>query len=106
MFSILIVDAERLNEMPLAFQLYVKDYFEWKIVLGKEVYVAMIRIDYDFAKYHRKGVAPGHSVDLLKYSDGLDDDPRAGTRTRPSLNEWIHKEVERGEFLWCFYTSD
>ena len=91
---ILVVPAEYLKNTPPAFQQYVADYFEKKEILGKPCLVAFQALSLN---YHRKvkGVAPGHSVDLMEYKQGLNGQ---------SLSEWIRSEVKNGS-LWQFEKS-
>jgi hypothetical protein len=92
----MIVDAELLPETPKAFQDYVAQYFTEASVLGKRVFVATTKVCGD--RYGR-GYAPAHSVDLMRFKDGLEP--------KQSLNDWMCKA--EGTVLWQFaggYDSD
>lgn len=98
MAHVMIVDADRLPETPVAFQQYVARYGTSKTMLGRRVVILSIKICGDFG-FRDRGYAPGHSVDLMRYREGLAPDQ--------SLNDWIRKA--EGEFLWTFaggYDSD
>jgi hypothetical protein len=98
MAHVMIIDAERLHETPKAFQDYVHRYATEKTILGKRALVMCIKITGAFSSRDR-GYAPGHSVDLMRYRDGLADGQ--------SLNDWIYKAT--GTYLWTFaggYDSD
>ena len=91
MSGVMLVDPERLPETPLAFQQYVAKFFVEKQVLGRKVLVASTTISN--GHYGGKGIAPSHSVDLMRFREGLGKDE--------SLNDWIRKA--EGKFLWQFY---
>jgi hypothetical protein len=87
----MLVDPELLSQAPEAFQQYVKEFFVEKQVLGRKVLVASTTITN--GRYGGKGTAPSHSVDLMRFKDGLGKDE--------SLHDWIRKA--EGKFLWQFY---
>lgn len=94
MSSVIIVDPDLLPEAPLAFQQYVEEFFVKKKLLGREVLYAatVLSMNYSYGRVE-KGVAPSHSVDLMRFKDGLKKDQ--------SLNEWMSKAD--GKFLWRLY---
>jgi len=91
----MIVDPEMLPEAPAAFQQYVAEFFAKKKVLGKDVLVAAmsLRSVPQYGHAASKGVAPSHSVDLMRFKDGLKKDQ--------SLSDWMSKA--EGKFFWRFY---
>lgn len=91
----MLVDPELLSQAPEAFQQYVKEFFAKKKVLGREVFVASLTLSngYRYGFAASKGTAPSHSVDLMRFKDGL--------KPGESLSDWIHKA--EGKFLWRFY---
>lgn len=91
MASVMIVDADRLGETPLAFQQYVEHFFRESTCLGKRVFVATRVLQFDHWKHARGGFAPSHSIELMGYTEGLKGAP---------LGDWIFKA--RGTFLWEF----
>ena len=98
--SVVLVDAEKLPETPVAFQQYVAEFFRKTKVLGKEVFIASMELSFYSSRSsgHRKGqgVAPSHSVDLMHFKEGL--------KGGQSLNDWMDKA--EGKFLWRFYASE
>jgi hypothetical protein len=92
--SVIIVDPKLLPEAPLAFRQYVKEFFVKKKMLGREVLVAATTITN--GNYGSKGVAPSHSLDLRRFSEGLPPGQ--------DLNDWIRKA--EGKFLWRFHGVD
>lgn len=98
MASVMIVDAEQLDNVPQAFRQYVERYFQKTTCLGKTVYVATRYLHLDLYK-SRSGFAPRHSLDLACFTEGLAKDE--------TLGGWISKA--RGKLLWEFeggYDSD
>jgi hypothetical protein len=91
MSGVMLVDPELLSETPEAFQQYVKEFFTKKKVLGREVLIASTTISN--GHHGGKGIAPSHSVDLMRFKDGL--------KANESLNDWIRKA--EGKYLWQFY---
>lgn len=100
MGCVILVDPERLNETPAAFQEYVRLHFLPKEVLGKQVLVASAKLSWSYTDYESmrrpQGVAPSHSCDLMRFKKGL----KAGQ----NLNEWMREND--GKYLWQLYASD
>ena len=90
----MIVDPEMLAEAPLAFQQYVAEFFVKRKVLGKECFVASTVLSWRWS--NQKGSAPSHSVDLMRFKEGLKKDE--------SLNDWMRKA--EGKFFWQFYSHE
>lgn len=87
----MLVDPELLHKTPPAFQQYVAKFFVEKQVLGRKVLVASTTISN--GHYGGKGIAPSHSVDLMRFTEGLNKGE--------SLSDWIRKA--EGKCLWQFY---
>jgi hypothetical protein len=97
----MIVDPELLPEAPAAFQQYVEEFFTKQKVLGKECFVASTVLSYQYPHYGgkvQKGTAPSHSVDLMRFKDGLKKDE--------NLNDWMRKKGVEGKFFWQFYDHE
>ena len=92
MSGTMLVDPELLPQAPEAFQQYVAEFFTKKKVLGKDVFIASLSLRNVYGSA-LKGTAPSHSVDLMRFKDGLKKDEL--------LNDWMRKA--EGKFLWTFY---
>lgn len=97
MSGVIIVDPKLLPKAPAAFRQYVKEFFVKKKVLGKECWfaAAVLSMNYNHG-VPPKGTAPSHSVDLMRFKEGLGKNQ--------SLNEWMDKA--EGKFLWRLYGRD
>lgn len=99
MSGVMIVDAEKLPETPKAFQQYVEEFFVKKKVLGKECYVASTVLSFNYPhNSHGKGIAPSHSVDLMRFKAGLKKDQ--------SLSDWLYEKGNNGKYFWDFASSE
>lgn len=100
MSGVMLVDPEKLSEAPKAFQQYVNEFFIKKKVFGKTVLYAaqVLHWDWSYTGYNSKatGRAPCHSVELMRFKEGLPE----GT----GLTSWIDKAGD--EFLVKFYGVD
>lgn len=99
MASIMIVDADRLHETPVAFQQYVETYFYQSNVLGKRVFIAARFLQLTISQRFRRGFAPSHMIELMQFTEGL--------AKGQDLGAWIRSVV--GILVWEFesgYDSD
>ncbi len=92
MSSVILIRTDALPDMPKAVQQYVADWFRATGVLGIEVMQASTLLHFDARDYERHfrkghGVAPGHSVELQSYTEGL------GKR---DLLGWLYEHAETG----------
>lgn len=82
--SVMIVRAEFADTAPKAFQEYVQEYFNLETLFGVSVYTAGTYISAPNHGQFKRGKSPCHSVDLMRYTEGL---PQG-----QSLSEWIWKQ--------------
>ena len=94
MSGVMLVDPEKLAEAPAAFQQYVNEFFMLTKVLGKDCLVASTVLSWQGSRL--KGTAPSHSVDLMRFKEGLKKDE--------SLHDWMRKA--EGKFFWQFYDHE
>ena len=94
MSGVMLVDPEMLLEAPAAFRQYVAEFFVKRKVLGKECLVASTVLSWRWS--NQKGTAPSHSVDLMRFKEGL--------KEGQSLNDWMRKA--EGKFFWQFYDHE
>lgn len=90
MASVMIVDAERLHETPVAFQQYIERYFREDKLLGKRVFVAARFLT--LSRY-QLGHAPRHSIEVDSFTEGLAKGQR--------LYDWMDKKG-RNVYFWEF----
>lgn len=91
---ILAVPVEHLQNTPRAFQQYVADYFAKTEIFGQPCLVAFQALSVNHRRIV-KGVAPGHSVDLMDYKEGLDGQ---------DLGDWIRNAAKNG-LLWQLWAE-
>lgn len=100
MSGVVLVDPEKLKETPEAFQEYVAEFFVEKKILGRTMLYACTVLSWDhrYTGYGSRpqGVAPSHSVDLMRFKKGLAKDQ--------NLNEWMSKN--QGQYLQTLYGID
>lgn len=82
--SVMIVRAEFVKTAPKAFQDYILEYFNEENLFGVPVYAAGTYISAPNHGQFKRGRAPCHSVELMRYTEGL--------QSGQSLNDWIRKQ--------------
>jgi len=89
------------NNPPQAFIQYLEDWAVEETVLGLPCFVMSQHVinPYNYGRGWEKhtGVAPSHSVDLMRYKEGL---PK-----NTSLSAWISKNVNGGNPAFFSYHS-
>lgn len=105
MGGIILVDPDKLSDTPKAFQDYVGKYFAKTKVLGREVLYASTKLGWKYDDEERlrwnpknKGVAPGHSVEVDCFKDGLAKGER--------LSDWMRKAEKRGILTQLYGVDD
>lgn len=97
----MMVRKDKLTTFPQAFQEYVNEFFELKR-LGEVEYLYAFRvISFDPCHYlskGKKGIAPCHSVDLLRFREGLHEEQ--------SLLEWIAMSTDQVDIITIYKEWD
>ena len=103
MGSVMIVRADRLQDAPLSFQMWVEDFFVKEIVLDVSCWVAQCHCyhPHDSNNWFKEGsgIAPSHSGELSRYEREFPDDP--------SISSWIYSdEAKESGIFHTFHVSE
>ena len=90
---IIVVPLDQVDSFPVAVKEFVTEYFQEQNILGRTCLVAFGATS--LGRSNRKGVAPAHHVDQMRFKLGLDG---------KTLSEWIDTAAKQG-VIWQ-YSAD